>query len=351
MMYPSAFLSPQSLPPQHFLSDDDLPSYDYCDNDDSLILTTELQPISPPAEYAEGSSNSPSADYHGNRWKPAIASHPKPSESNSISFFQTDKITINDQIRTRRRLMAPMQNTWRLLERATNHCRIYMHKLVAIRHTAMQWVTVAAGIVRINPAAQWTVIQVDHPVTTRIAVSRTLSSSCNLRSNLNTRANHRRKNWASTVIVATVAHRRNTVTIRIGMIASNAIRKTNAEPIVCWILPHPKCQKRSKTTTLTIADRCHTHQIDDHVQSEARKYSPSQMPSSRIQSKTMALKSMWVRRWELSGDRSACASNSIRVGIRHQANARLTMTSNRTTIANRFYVQKVILAIDIGIEM
>lgn len=67
MMYPSAFLSPQSLPPQHFLSDDDMPSYDYCGHDDSLILTTELQPISPPAEYAEGSSNSPSADYQGNR--------------------------------------------------------------------------------------------------------------------------------------------------------------------------------------------------------------------------------------------------------------------------------------------
>lgn len=67
MMYPSAFLSPQSLPPQHFLSDDDLPSYGYCDNDDSLILTTELQPISPPAEYAEGSNSSPTAEYQGNR--------------------------------------------------------------------------------------------------------------------------------------------------------------------------------------------------------------------------------------------------------------------------------------------
>lgn len=56
MIYPSAFLSPQSLPPQHFLSDDDLPSYDYCDNDDSLILTNDYQTISPPAEYAESSS-------------------------------------------------------------------------------------------------------------------------------------------------------------------------------------------------------------------------------------------------------------------------------------------------------
>lgn len=51
VMFPSAFLSPQSLPPHNTISDDDM--YDYCDDKNSSILINDYQPISPPAEYAE----------------------------------------------------------------------------------------------------------------------------------------------------------------------------------------------------------------------------------------------------------------------------------------------------------
>lgn len=50
VMFPSAFLSPQSLPSHNTLCDDDI--YTYCDD------KNDYQPISPPAEYAEFSSSS-----------------------------------------------------------------------------------------------------------------------------------------------------------------------------------------------------------------------------------------------------------------------------------------------------
>lgn len=51
MMFPSAFLSPQSLPSHNTtIGDDDI--YNYCDDKNSSILS-DYQPISPPAEYAE----------------------------------------------------------------------------------------------------------------------------------------------------------------------------------------------------------------------------------------------------------------------------------------------------------
>lgn len=55
VFFPSAFLSPQSLPP-HPASDDDIFSYGI---DDRLLLTDDYQTISPPAEYAEDSSTKP----------------------------------------------------------------------------------------------------------------------------------------------------------------------------------------------------------------------------------------------------------------------------------------------------
>lgn len=53
VMFPSAFLSPQSLPP-HPTSDDDIYSYD-CD--EPLVLTENYRAISPPAEYAAADSS------------------------------------------------------------------------------------------------------------------------------------------------------------------------------------------------------------------------------------------------------------------------------------------------------
>lgn len=50
--FPTAFLSPQSLPP-HPVSDDDIYSYS---EDNSLTLTDNYDTISPPAEYAEADS-------------------------------------------------------------------------------------------------------------------------------------------------------------------------------------------------------------------------------------------------------------------------------------------------------
>lgn len=57
VMFPSAFLSPQSLPSHNTMLDDD-------DDDDLFIYCTDkhatvadYQPISPPAEYAEFSSS------------------------------------------------------------------------------------------------------------------------------------------------------------------------------------------------------------------------------------------------------------------------------------------------------
>lgn len=51
-MFPSAFLSPQSLPSTNTTFDDI-----YCDYKSSSILS-DYQPISPPAEYAEFSDES-----------------------------------------------------------------------------------------------------------------------------------------------------------------------------------------------------------------------------------------------------------------------------------------------------
>ena len=53
VFFPSAFLSPQSLPPNP-ASDDDIYSYAI---DESLMLTDDYQTISPPAEYAENNSS------------------------------------------------------------------------------------------------------------------------------------------------------------------------------------------------------------------------------------------------------------------------------------------------------
>lgn len=53
-MFPSAFLSPQSLPSHNTtLDDDDL--FIYCT--DKHATVADYQPISPPAEYAEFSSS------------------------------------------------------------------------------------------------------------------------------------------------------------------------------------------------------------------------------------------------------------------------------------------------------
>lgn len=49
VMFPSAFLSPKSLPSHNTLCDDDI--YTYCND------KTDYQPISPPAEYAEFGSS------------------------------------------------------------------------------------------------------------------------------------------------------------------------------------------------------------------------------------------------------------------------------------------------------
>lgn len=61
VFFPSAFLSPQSLPPNP-ASDDDLYIYEHIDN--ALVLTDDYQTISPPAEYA-GVTTSDSIDIHG----------------------------------------------------------------------------------------------------------------------------------------------------------------------------------------------------------------------------------------------------------------------------------------------
>lgn len=53
VFFPSAFLSPQSLPP-HPVGDDDLYLYSV---HDSLVLTDDYHAISPPAEYAENSAS------------------------------------------------------------------------------------------------------------------------------------------------------------------------------------------------------------------------------------------------------------------------------------------------------
>lgn len=53
VFFPSAFLSPQSLPP-HPTADDDL--YSFGIDEDRLVLTDDYRAISPPAEYAEHSS-------------------------------------------------------------------------------------------------------------------------------------------------------------------------------------------------------------------------------------------------------------------------------------------------------
>lgn len=53
VFFPSAFLSPQSLPP-HPIAGDDL--YSFGIDDDRLVLTDDYRTISPPAEYAEHSS-------------------------------------------------------------------------------------------------------------------------------------------------------------------------------------------------------------------------------------------------------------------------------------------------------
>lgn len=55
VFFPSAFLSPQSLPPHPTDDLDDLYSYGI-DDDDNLILTDNYRPISPPAEYAQKNS-------------------------------------------------------------------------------------------------------------------------------------------------------------------------------------------------------------------------------------------------------------------------------------------------------
>lgn len=58
VFFPSAFLSPQSLPP-HPASDEDIYTYGI---DDSLVLTDDYRAISPPSEYA---ANTPSDHHHG----------------------------------------------------------------------------------------------------------------------------------------------------------------------------------------------------------------------------------------------------------------------------------------------
>lgn len=64
VFFPSAFLSPQSLPP-HPVGDDEL--YLYGGLHDSLVLTDDYRAISPPAEYAEhgGSGGSPDNKHTG----------------------------------------------------------------------------------------------------------------------------------------------------------------------------------------------------------------------------------------------------------------------------------------------
>ncbi|XP_021696820.1 probable serine/threonine-protein kinase yakA isoform X1 [Aedes aegypti] len=63
VFFPSAFLSPQSLPP-HAVGDDDLYLYSV---HDSLVLTDDYRAISPPAEYAE---NNASPEKHNSSHRP-----------------------------------------------------------------------------------------------------------------------------------------------------------------------------------------------------------------------------------------------------------------------------------------
>ncbi|XP_053676063.1 AF4/FMR2 family member lilli [Anopheles nili] len=62
VFFPSAFLSPQSLPP-HPGGDDDL--YLYGGLHDSLVLTDDYRAISPPAEYAEQQQQQQQQQQHG----------------------------------------------------------------------------------------------------------------------------------------------------------------------------------------------------------------------------------------------------------------------------------------------
>lgn len=56
VFFPSAFLSPQSLPP-HPASDDDI--YTYGIDDNNLVLTDDYRAISPPSEYAANTNSPP----------------------------------------------------------------------------------------------------------------------------------------------------------------------------------------------------------------------------------------------------------------------------------------------------
>lgn len=68
VFFPSAFLSPQSLPLHPTDELDDLYSYGIDDDDNNLILTDNYRPISPPAEYAQ--KNSPTKNDKIKKEKP-----------------------------------------------------------------------------------------------------------------------------------------------------------------------------------------------------------------------------------------------------------------------------------------
>ncbi|XP_055373440.1 nuclear transcription factor Y subunit gamma [Condylostylus longicornis] len=80
VMFPSAFLSPQSLPPNP-VSDDDIYSYGI---DEPLILTEDYRAISPPAEYAAVDS-SPEKDQRCNYQRSFSHSHEVASDDPDYS--------------------------------------------------------------------------------------------------------------------------------------------------------------------------------------------------------------------------------------------------------------------------
>lgn len=152
VFFPSAFLSPQSLPPHPTVNDDDIFSYGI---DDSLLLTEDdYQTISPPAEYAEDSPT---------RKQPNTGRIPSSRLKINIFFFfiikkylsSTDTKATSDPIRILR--LSPLCNHRNMTTQRTTHtlhphpeplpppattstvtnpCPIYTPKSVVIHRTA-----------------------------------------------------------------------------------------------------------------------------------------------------------------------------------------------------------------------
>lgn len=82
VMFPSAFLSPQSLPP-HPASDEDIYSYE-AETNEPLVLTEDYRAISPPAEYAAVES-SPDKEQNSRYQRSYSHSHDTTSDEHDYS--------------------------------------------------------------------------------------------------------------------------------------------------------------------------------------------------------------------------------------------------------------------------